>query len=402
LAPGGAGPLAEKTGFYELIQVQERKKILVLIDWFLPGIKAGGPVKSVSSMIKALHKDFDFYILTSDRDFGDTTPYPDITADTWIPYSEHVQICYLSKQARPVGYISEALNTLQPDVVYINSFFSKNYSILPLRLIRNKKLKTKTILAPRGMLSEGALRIKPLKKKLFIAYSKITRLHKNIVWHSTKADETAAIKKMYGSKAHIYEAQNISDVELRPPAEKQKIKGELKLVYLGRIAENKNLLLALKAMKTLSPARITFDIYGSLEDEHYWKTCQQAISELPSTIQVQYKGLLDTALVSATIRQYHFLVLLSYSENFGHAIVEALSNGVPVIISNTTPWQNLQGHHAGWDVSIESEGEVNYALRMAIALDQQEYNKYAEAAYRFAAAYCVNQKVIDQLNGLFQ
>jgi hypothetical protein len=145
--------------------VQERKKILVLIDWFLPGIKAGGPVKSVSSMIKALHPYYDFYILTSDTDFGETTPYQNIVADKWIPYSDHVQICYLSKNSRPVGHINEALNSIQPDIVYINSFFSKNYSITPLRLLKNKKLKTKIILAPRGMLSEGALRIKPLKKK---------------------------------------------------------------------------------------------------------------------------------------------------------------------------------------------------------------------------------------------
>jgi glycosyltransferase involved in cell wall biosynthesis len=382
--------------------MQAKKKILVLIDWFLPGIKAGGPVKSVSSMIKALNKQYDFYILTSDTDFGNSVPYENIVADKWISYSENTQICYLSKSSTVGEHFLKSVHSIQPDVIYINSFFSKDYSIVPLQLIRKYRITAKTILAPRGMLSEGALRIKPLKKKAFIAYSKLTGLHKNVLWHSTKTDETSAIKKVYGNHVQVYEAQNVSDVQLMAPdTGKQKSKNELNLVYLGRIAENKNLLLALQAMRTLSPARITLDIYGSLEDKSYWERCQHAISELPSSVHVQYKGLLDPNLVASTVRQYHFLILLSYSENFGHAIVEALSNGVPVIISNTTPWRNLQNHHAGWDVSIENKDETNYAIRSAVALNQDQYNTYATAAYRFAGNYCINPEVIEKLRMLF-
>ena len=46
--------------------------------------------------------------------------------------------------------------------------------------------------------------------------------------------------------------------------------------------------------------------------------------------------------------------LPSFSENFGHAINEALSVGVPVLISDKTPWRNLQEKGMGWDLSLDN------------------------------------------------
>ena len=54
------------------------KKILIFIDWFTPGFKAGGPIKSVSNIVNSLFNEFDFYIITSDRDINETEPYQNI------------------------------------------------------------------------------------------------------------------------------------------------------------------------------------------------------------------------------------------------------------------------------------------------------------------------------------
>ena len=40
-----------------------KKKILIFIDWFLPGINSGGPVRSYFNMISHLEEEFDFYSL---------------------------------------------------------------------------------------------------------------------------------------------------------------------------------------------------------------------------------------------------------------------------------------------------------------------------------------------------
>ena len=72
----------------------EKPKILLLIGAFLPGYKAGGPVPSVANMVARLSDDFDFHILTRDRDLGDTVPYRDVPTDRWISaYGAHVRYC---------------------------------------------------------------------------------------------------------------------------------------------------------------------------------------------------------------------------------------------------------------------------------------------------------------------
>ena len=54
--------------------MSSRKKVLIAIDWYLPGYKAGGPIRSCASIINCLKNDFDFAVITSDTDFSDDTP----------------------------------------------------------------------------------------------------------------------------------------------------------------------------------------------------------------------------------------------------------------------------------------------------------------------------------------
>lgn len=371
----------------------QKKKILILIDWFLPGIKAGGPIKSVSAIVNQLYKDFDFYILTTDTDFGETLPYNEIKSDTWIDFQGKAKVCYLSSAQQSAKEIEKQILLISADIIYINSFYSKLFSIIPLKIIKRHKLSAKIILAPRGMLAEGALRIKPFKKKVFIAYAKMIGLHTNLLWHSTKADETNDIKKIFGN-VNVAEIQNLPDVELISPSiDRLKVQNELRLIYLGRVAENKNLTLVLKTLREIKVGKVMLDIYGSIEDENYWKQCLSLINELDDNVIVSYKGMLAAGQIQNIISNYHYLILLSYSENFGHAIVESFSCGTPVIIGNVTPWKNLEKANAGWDVEINSTKPVLNALQMALSLSNDEYQKKANAAYEYGKLNCFDNGI---------
>ena len=59
-------------------------------------------------------------------------------------------------------------------------------------------------------------------------------------------------------------------------------------------------------------------------------------------ITINYKGYIDSEKIPNILKKYDFFVLLSEGENFGHAILEAMSAGLPVIISNFTPWKKLK------------------------------------------------------------
>ena len=45
-----------------------KPKVLIFIDWYKPGFKAGGPIQSVSNIVSQLGKDYEFYIITRDTD----------------------------------------------------------------------------------------------------------------------------------------------------------------------------------------------------------------------------------------------------------------------------------------------------------------------------------------------
>ncbi len=51
-------------------------------------------------------------------------------------------------------------------------------------------------------------------------------------------------------------------------------------------------------------------------------------------------------------RSTDLFLLPTAGENFGHAIFEALSSGVPALISDQTPWRGLAEAKAGFDLAL--------------------------------------------------
>ena len=60
-----------------------RKDILIIMGRYLPGYKDGGPIRSIKNLTDFLGKEYNFKILTCDRDHGDTEAYPNIKVNGW-------------------------------------------------------------------------------------------------------------------------------------------------------------------------------------------------------------------------------------------------------------------------------------------------------------------------------
>ena len=74
-----------------------KRKVLVCIGYYLPGFKSGGPVRSMANMVAHLVDDVQFYIVTSDRDLGDDSPYPEVVNDgEWVDVA-NARVLYLKK-----------------------------------------------------------------------------------------------------------------------------------------------------------------------------------------------------------------------------------------------------------------------------------------------------------------
>ncbi|MBE7509325.1 MAG: glycosyltransferase family 4 protein [Bacteroidia bacterium] len=379
-----------------------KKKILVAIDWYLPGYKAGGPIRSCANIISNLKDDFDFSVVTSDTDFSDNTPYSSVKSDRWNTLNDGTRVYYFSSAGFSYKAMEELILQEKPDIIYMNSFFSRQFTLAPLRVIRKKKLKCKAIIAPRGMLGAGALAIKPLKKLAFISFSKMMGTYDKVRWHASTTQEADEIKAIFGKRAEVVVALNLSSAQTNTVADKQKKSGELNLLFFSRISRKKNLHLVLQWLQQI-PAdnKINFSIYGTLEDDAYWKECEALISKLPDHIRANYEGVVSSDETPKVFARNHFSILPTMHENYGHAIIESLAAGVPVIISKNTPWHQLEQALAGFDIDLADEAGFKEAIQKATAMDNVTYSQWQTASVQYAASVLNNSNTIIQNKKLF-
>ena len=351
------------------------KKIIFFIGNFLPGYRAGGPVTSIANLSTLLNKDFDITIVTSNKDFGVDAPYKEIEFDKKVKYKDF-NIIYLS-----IINTKTVLNVIEnenPDLIYLNSFFS-TFTQLVLFVHISKRLIMPIILAPRGELQENALAIKALKKKVYLTVYKLMKVYKQVSFHATDKIEHDRIKNMF-KVDDISTLPNVPKVSDKAPLYKGK--NELRIIFISRIRDNKNLLLALQAL-FVCKGNLIFDIYGPIEDQSYWRKCQLIMGKLPKNIITEYKGIVSPTEVPAVMRKYHALLLPTKTENFGHVIVEAMQSGVVPIISDQTPWIKLAEYKAGWSLDLKDVNEFTKVINILYKMDSETYLNLSKNTMKF-------------------
>ena len=381
-----------------------KKKVLIFIDWFLPGYKAGGPVRSMANMVEYLGDRYDFYIVTRNTDYTEIVPYVGITANQWIDFSPTLKVFYCSVEYLNLSSYRALIKSEKFDVFYINGIYSWKYSILPLIALR--KFAGKKIVAPRGMLAQSAINVKGGKKRLFLNLVKWLSLYKGVTFHATNEREKEDVKREIRRRSRVVIADNLPKKKMPVKRSLPKKKEELKLLSLARISPEKNTLYALKCLKQLDEfeGEITLDLYGQIYNQSYWEQCKTVISMLPQNITVTYKGIVDAEKVGVTIQDYHLMFLPSRGENFGHVILESFMAGRPVLISDQTPWRDLAREQCGWDLplgsfqfsgfsqqlNVNSEGLEfvwGRVLKELLQMQQTEFDILCEGARKRATAF---------------
>ncbi|MGN6415913.1 MAG: glycosyltransferase [Pseudobacter sp.] len=364
-----------------------KHRILIFCDWYDPGYKAGGPIQSCRNIVKCLKDQFSFYIITSDRDLGDQQAYPGISVDQWVNPEQDVHIWYGSPGSINRNRIENLVDQVQPDTVYFNSMFSRSYTLVPLLVLKGKKKLDRVVLAPRGMLHAGALQQKALKKKFFLQLFRWSGITKKIRFHATDKQEAQDIIT-YFPATRVQVAENIPNVDEQPWLPTRKEPGTLKMIFISRVHPKKNLHFVLEQLMQLpASSRLELDVYGEPDDPVYTGRCKEMASKLPVGFKVEFKGPLQHKEVFTTLRKYHLFVLPTLGENFGHAVFEALSAGRPILISDQTPWRNLEQYKAGFDISLNKPETFRDSLQRFLTMDHDEYNEWSAGAHAFANSF---------------
>jgi len=379
--------------------------VLAFINNYLPGYKAGGIPRSMINTVENLSKYISFWIVTRDRDLGDTKPYSSIRKDQWQTVGS-AKVYYLSPQTSSFRNLKNLILTTKHDILYLNSFFDT----FTIKMLLIRKLGaitfTPVIIAPRGEFASAALKIKYLKKLVFIQFVRFMGLYKDITWHaSSKFEEKDITDRMKINKNLIHNALDLptkfladdSISSLPDPATNY---DGLKVVFLSRISRVKNLEYALQILSKVR-ARVFFDIYGTLEDLKYWNECQELIKKLPDNIKVKYMGIVKPDMVVPVFSFYDLFLFPSGGENYGHVIAESLTAGTPVLISDKTPWKNLQKDNIGWDFSLDQRGSFIEIIENCAAMSLEERLKKRESIKSMIDNYLLDPVVLEANRELF-
>lgn len=358
-------------------------RVLVVADFFPPSARSGG-ARSLASLVGRLGGRFDFRVVCRNHDVGDLEPYRDVPSGRWVE-TRGARVFYLRRGDVGAASLRERIREAAPDLIHLNSVFSR----LALRVLALRRLGLlggiPLLLAPQGELSEGALDHHRVRKRAVLGLLVASGACRGLVWKASDARERDEVLRVAGGDAEVRIAPEPLPAEIPPPAGPRPPKepGRLRLVFLGRVCAKKNLPHLLDALDGVG-GHVEVDVRGPIEDRALWDRCVRKARGLAPHVGFSYGGPVAHEEVTGTLARSHVFVLPSLGENFGHAILEALAAGLPVLLSDRTPWRGLAPRRAGWDLPLEDVGAFREVLRTLVAWDDRELGEWSRGARRLA------------------
>jgi glycosyltransferase involved in cell wall biosynthesis len=374
------------------------RRLLICADWFAPGVRAGGPIRSLVNLSQLLASDVQVRVLTSDRDLGESAPYPGISVDQWVPWQPGIEVFYGTAASRRAEF-DRVLASFRPQAVYLNSMFSPAGTLWPLWRLSGQSAGTRVVLAPRGMLKPTALDRKGWKKKPVVSLLRRLGLTPGVVFHASSPDEIQEVGHWFPGHrvAHL---PMVPQCPLEQVPESQRPTGMLSLCCVGRVHPIKNVHIALQAMRHLTVPAV-LRVLGPAEDRDYLVSCQRIVDSLPGFVRVEFCGVQSEAEVRRRLIESDAMILPTQGENFGHAIFESLAVGTPVIISDCTIWRDLVRQEAGWDLPLSRPEGFGEVLGQLARMSDAERSRWRQGALRLARGFMATHRFREDYLKLF-
>lgn len=380
-----------------------RKTIMILAGYYLPGFKGGGHIPAISNIVDHLSNEYNFLVIAKERDLGDKVAYSGIVPGIW----EKCGVAFVQYMEVNIYYYWEILKLLRNErysLLYLNSYFSIPFTFFPLLL---KKLgiipRTAVVLAPRGNFSPGAYELKRHKKEIYHRVVRFLGLFSAIYWQASSAEEAQLIQAKYNDSKVIIASELPTKIVPDPEICGKRYANEkvCRFVFISRISPKKNLVYALEVLGQVRET-ISFTIFGPIEDEKYWAECLVLIKRMPPNITVNYEGALSPDQVHATLSKFDAFLFPTRGENFGYVILEALTAGCIPIISDQTPWRDLAKKKIGWDIPLNQQSMFIEVIENLVRLDNKSRSLMRDAARRYAIEYSCNGQIVEKTRIMFQ
>lgn len=359
----------------------------------IPGlsINSGGPTTCTYNLVKGmrgLNVDVDILTLLPnnpvDKIIGTDDFIKTIPNDAFTPFA-------ISRNFRK--YLTEHI---QYDLYHANAIWNDTtHATLQCARKQDKPC----VIAPHGMLYPQALQISSWKKKIALELFQRKDLQQATCIQATCMQEMQHIRN-FGLTNPIAVVPNCLKIDINEAA-KDTIYSKRRFGFVGRLHRIKNIDGLLNAWKKLNSLTKESELFitgnGDIE---YEKELRQIIADHHFN-NVVFTGFLTGKELTETIRTLDFLVLPSHSENFGMVVPEALTQGVSVIASKGTPWEELNTHHCGWWVDNDLD-TLAATIEIAINTPEEERKRMGENGKRLVIENYSVEKVAKKMIRLYE
>jgi len=273
-------------------------------------------------------------------------------------------VAHLRARGLKVSRSSEQEPECAPDCVHLHGIWSPR---LAKSLVCWRKRGVPCVISPHGMLAPWALSHKWFKKKVAWHLYQKRLLDRAALLHGTSEYETRQFKKL-GLRAPV--AAIPWGVSLPPLRVEQPATLNSRVVlFVGRIYPVKGLPMLVEAWAKVRPSGWKLKLVGPDEAGHQAEV-EALIRKAGLEEDCEFTGALEGAALHAAYGSASLFIQPSYTENFGMAIVEAMSHSLPVVTTTGTPWSILPERGCGWwvDPTVDQIAQV---LSKAMALDNE-------------------------------
>jgi len=163
-------------------------------------------------------------------------------------------------------------------------------------------------------------------------------------------------------------------------------------LFLSRLHPKKGLTELIKAWLDVNNKKWKLDIIGPYEDKEYFKSLKKLINNSGNKNIRILKPNFNKKKYNL-FNNYSFLVLPTKNDPFGLVILESLSQGLPVLTNNNTPWKDIKYLNAGWFIK-DNYFELKNTLKKIFNTTDQEFFIKSKNALNLANKF--NWKYISQ------
>lgn len=358
-------------------------RLLVISQYWAPAELAGG-ARSTGRAVAALHGHVDAWVLTGDRDVGDTEPWP-LQAEGWVERAG-TQVWFQPWDRGSSQRVQAAIDEVRPDVIYLPSLFAPGSRAIWWRRATLAPLPP-LVVAPEGELHPGALAHHAGRKRAVLALLRLSGALRSVRWRAADELEAEQISALAGRRAAITIAPDLHDPPDpagAPARTATKAIGHARVAFVGTIVSKKGLH---RALELLWPMRheVDLDIYGPIGDAAEWARCQEVLARCEAEVGWVAHGPLPHAKVASVLADADLLILPTLGENYGYVIAEALAAGCPVLTSDQTPWRGLAEDGCGWDLPLAPVQAWQRRVAAVVAWDEDDRQRAGAAALERAA-----------------